>query len=148
VLNLVDELRVLRDSLERGRIEYALCGGLAMAVHGFPRATIDIDLLVLGEDVERVLSIAEDAGYSVRALPMKFSSGKLQIRRITKIDPDGSSLMLDLLVAGEELAGVWASRLRMRWEGGEISVVSKEGLIALKRLRSSAQDLADIEKLS
>jgi hypothetical protein len=148
VLNLIDELRRLRDALEASRVEYGLCGGLAMAVHGYPRATIDIDLIVRDDDVERVLSIAEGIGFQIRALPMRFSGGKLRIRRITKLDAsDGSALMLDLLILGEELEHVWDDLQRLRWEGSEISVVSREGLIALKRLRSSAQDLADIERL-
>lgn len=34
-----------------------------------------------------------------------------------------------------------------RWEGGTLSVVSRAGLIALKSLRSSPQDMADIVAL-
>ena len=55
--------------------------------------------------------------------------------------------MLDLLILGDDLDGVWRSRQVLGWEGGNISVVSRDGLIRLKRLRGSAQDLADIEHL-
>ncbi len=148
MLNLIDELNALRDALNAAGIDYALCGGLAMAVHGYPRATIDIDLYVLDSDSERILELAEGLGFSFRALPMTFSGGKVRIRRITKLDPtDGSALILDLLIGNEELHEVWEKREQRRWEGGPLSVVSRYGLIALKRLRSSAQDLADIEKL-
>ncbi len=43
---LYDELRTLISALDRGKIEYALCGGIAMAIHGRPRATVDIDILI------------------------------------------------------------------------------------------------------
>jgi hypothetical protein len=149
VLDLIAEMRALRDSLQTAGIEYALCGGLAMAVHGYPRATIDIDLLVQEEDSETILSLAENLGFTFRALPMTFSAGKLRIRRITKLDPsDGSVLVLDLLIGSEELREVWETRRTVTWEGAPLKVVSPEGLIALKQLRSSAQDLADIEKLN
>jgi hypothetical protein len=148
VLDLIAEMRALRDSLQTAGIEYALCGGLAMAVHGYPRATIDIDLLVQEEDSETILSLAENLGFTFRALPMTFSAGKLRIRRITKLDPsDGSGLVLDLLIGSEELREVWETRRTVAWEGAPLKVVSPGGLIALKQLRSSAQDLADIEKL-
>jgi len=42
---------------------------------------------------------------------------------------------------------IWDSRVEADVEGGTISVVSREGLIALKRLRSSGTDLDDIAKL-
>jgi hypothetical protein len=44
-LELDDVLRVL-DALERGGVRYALFGGLAMAAHGFDRATRDLALFV------------------------------------------------------------------------------------------------------
>ena len=39
-------------------------------------------------------------------------------------------------------------RQRLPWEHGSISTVSRDGLIALKRLRASGQDQDDIDKLT
>ena len=36
-MNLLDELKAVTESLDREEIEYALCGGLAMAVYDFLR---------------------------------------------------------------------------------------------------------------
>lgn len=44
MFDIYNELRKLTVSLERDGIEYALCGGLALAVHGYIRATIDIPI--------------------------------------------------------------------------------------------------------
>ena len=49
--DLIAELEQLVDALHADAAEYALCGGLALAVHGHPRATKDIDLLVRAEAV-------------------------------------------------------------------------------------------------
>ena len=44
MLDLLEELKNVLARLEQDGVPYALCGGLAMAVHGYPRATVDIDL--------------------------------------------------------------------------------------------------------
>ncbi len=148
MFDLDEELTRLRDRLEDARIEYALCGGLAMGVHGHPRATIDIDILIRPVDESSVEAIARSLGYAIKAHPMTFSAGATEIRRISKIDPrDGETLMLDLLLVTAAVESVWDSRMRVMWKGRELGVVSAEGLIALKTLRSSKQDIADIARL-
>jgi hypothetical protein len=148
VFDLEEELRQLRDGFDAAQVPYALCGGLAVGVHGFPRATVDIDVLILREDLERVEDIAGGFGFLLKARPMSFSRGATEIRRVSKIDPnDGEVLMLDLLLVTPAVEDVWESRERFPWHGGELSVVSREGLIALKRLRSSDVDLMDIKRL-
>ena len=148
MFDLDDELTQLRDRLEDARIEYALCGGLAMGVHGHPRATIDIDILIRPEAETPVTEIARELGFLIKARPMTFSGGATEIRRISKVDPrDGETLMLDLLLVTPSVESVWQSRQRVVWKGRDLGVVSPEGLIALKTLRSSKQDIADIARL-
>lgn len=148
MFDISDELRALVALLDGQEVEYALCGGMAMAVHGHLRATIDIDLLIPSELLEEVLKIAKPLGYNIRGKDMSFANGAVEIRRVSKIDPeDGELLSLDLLLVTPDIRGSWESRFDAQWEGGKLSVVSASGLIALKQLRGSAQDLADIEAL-
>ncbi|RYE93549.1 MAG: hypothetical protein EOO75_04115 [Myxococcales bacterium] len=56
--------------------------------------------------------------------------------------------MLDVLLADGPLEAVWQSRQRVAWHGGELSVVSREGLISLKLEAGRPQDLADVQRLS
>lgn len=49
---LFNELNDIIEQLEKHQIEYAVCGGLALAIHGFPRATFDIDILILPASLE------------------------------------------------------------------------------------------------
>jgi hypothetical protein len=129
-------------------IEYAVCGGLAMAIHTLPRATVDIDLLILTNDLNSVLQIARARGFTLSAKPMTFAEGKVEIRRVSKPDPEiGDVLMLDLLLVTAALNEVWEGREAVLWEGETLQVVSREGLIALKRLRFSGQDQDDIKRL-
>jgi hypothetical protein len=80
---------------------------------------------------------------------MTFSEGAVEIRRISKIDPDTQqTIPLDFLLVTPAVADAWNDRRRLSWEGGDLWVCSREGMIALKELRGSRQDLADIEHLS
>lgn len=147
-LDLFSELELLVRELAAREIEYALCGGLAMAVHGVTRATVDIDILIPPKLLEDALSTARARGFTIEAKPMTFADGAVRIHRASKADPEsGDLLSVDHLVVTPPLEGVWESRRTVRWEAGRLSVVSRSGLIELKRLRASAQDLADIERL-
>lgn len=147
MLDLEEQLDAVLSSLDANQIEYAVRGGLAMAVHGYPRATVDIDLLVQPDDETRIYSAVEPLGFRLHARPMHFEDGAVEIRRVRKIDADGEPLMLDLLFVTPAIEDTWQSRRTVTWRGRPIAVVSPEGLIALKLRRSSKQDLADIERL-
>ena len=58
MFDLYYEFRKLITALDERQIEYALCGGLAMAVYDHPRATVDIDILILSESLDLVIPIA------------------------------------------------------------------------------------------
>jgi len=143
---LYDELRSLINALDRDEIEYALCGGIAMAVHGRARATVDIDILILAESLDKVMRIAADLGYTVRGLDMNFDP--IQIRRVSKIEPTSRDVLtLDMILVTDAIRNIWETRVQASLEGGKLTVVSKEGLINLKNMSGRPQDLADIYAL-
>lgn len=149
MLDIYDEFRRLVEVFDAANVEYALCGGMAMAVHQRPRMTIDIDILIPPEFLERVIPIARELGYNIRGKDLSFANGAVEIRRVSKIDTaSGDLLSLDFLLVTPQLESVWESRVVSEWESGTFSVVSREGLIAMKQLRMSGQDLDDIEALA
>ncbi|MEI6634671.1 MAG: nucleotidyl transferase AbiEii/AbiGii toxin family protein [Chlamydiota bacterium] len=78
-MTLYDELKGLLASLRAHEIPYALCGGLALAVHGIPRSTIDIDLLVEKKMLEKVRNLAHRLGFTVDSGVMRMKKGAIQI---------------------------------------------------------------------
>ncbi len=147
-MDLLEELTHLLRRLEDERIAYAVCGGLAMAVYAFPRATLDIDIMIEPESVGAVKALAKDLGYSVDVGLLEFKGGAIRIHRLTKVPTGaGDALVLELLLVTRQLREVWDGRRRLEWEGGTLSVVSPQGLIALKSMRQSGQDQDDIEHL-
>ena len=148
MLDLYEELRSLIAALDKHEIEYALCGGIAMAIFGRPRATVDIDLLIVAESLDEVIELAKALEYTVRGLDMSFANDAIEIRRVSKIDQEtGFVLSLDMLLVTPQIQEIWDSRVRADWEGGKLSVVSRDGLIALKKLGGRPQDHADISTL-
>jgi cellobiose-specific phosphotransferase system component IIB len=144
---LLDELSELIFTLNENGIEYAVCGGLSMAIHGFVRATVDIDILIQPESLEKAYKIAEEKGFDIRGLDISFKERAVEIRRVSKIDADGEVLSLDLLLVTPQVEDVWETREKIDFLGNRLSVVSREGLIKMKRLAGRPQDLADIERL-
>jgi Nucleotidyltransferase of unknown function (DUF6036) len=148
MLDLYNEFELLIAALNERQIEYAVCGGLAMAIHGAPRTTVDIDLLIAAGQLNAVEAVAHELGYLIKATPMTFRNGAVEIRRVSKLDPDtGDLVVLDMLLTTPALSVAWQTRTEVEWEQGRLWVVSRDGLILLKSLRGSAQDLADIERL-
>ena len=147
-MDLFDELKRLITRLNEEKIEYALCGGLAMAVYALPRATLDIDLLIESSSLDKTRLAVHGLGFTLSAMPMEFHGGKVHIQRVSKIESStGETLVLNLLIVTPDIKQAWESRTKVEWEGGILSVVSPEGLILLKSFRRSGQDQDDIEYL-
>ena len=145
---LLQEFTDFVAALKQRQIDYAVCGGWAMTIHGYTRATMDIDVMVLANDLADAWRVAEDLGYNVEGLPLHFHDGDIEIRRISKVDAETKVLFtIDFLLVTDATRQIWQNRENVEWEHGAISTVSREGLIQLKEISGRLQDLADIERL-
>ncbi len=150
-LDLIAELERVIDALDAARIEYALCGGLALAIHGYPRATQDIDILLRLESLDRALAAVRAAGFDVPARKMTFGlkTGRArEVQRVSKLDPETNQLLvLVFLLVNADLETAWAGRVPVRSGERRLVVVSRDGLATMKRIAGRKQDLADLAKL-
>ena len=144
---LLDELSQLISALDENEIEYAVCGGLALTIHGFARARYGIDILIRAESLEKAYEIAAQYGYDIRGLDMSFKESAVKIRRVSKIDADGEVLPLKFLLVTPQIEEVWETREKLIWQNKSLWIVSRTGLIKMKRLAGRPQDLVDIERL-
>lgn len=148
-MNLVDELHLIVAALEAAGLRYAVCGGVAVTVHGVVRSTRDIDLLVSTEALPAVLAVVGSLGYSFVSLPMTFDEGterERHVQRATKVS-GGEHMLLDLLLEQGALQGALDDAIEVRLPQGSLRVVSLSTLCKMKRLAGRAQDLADLERL-
>ncbi len=145
---LLNEFVRVTQALNAGSCDYAVCGGWAMAIHGFLRATTDIALLIMSEDIDRGLEIVAELGFDIKGLPLSFDNGSTEIRRVSKIDDESKELItLDFLLVTEFLKDVWISRQRVEWDKGEYYVVSRQGMIKMKQVAARPKDMIDLEFL-
>ena len=129
-MNLVDELHAVAAALEGAGIRYAVCGGLAVTIHGAVRTTQDIDLLVAPADVERVFAAISPLGFAFRALEVVFEAGtprERSVHQATKI-VGTDHLLVDVIVAGSSFADMLDDRVAIALPGGPLAVVSRDAL--------------------
>ena len=129
-------------------VEFVIVGAYALAFHGVPRATGDIDLFVRPS--------SENAARVTRAL-LAFGA-PLDVAGITEKDFSVPGIVyqigvpprrIDVLTAisGLDFDAVWASKLSADLQGSSVHFIGKEALIANKRATGRTKDLADVESL-
>ncbi len=144
---LLDELSQIISALEDGGIEYAVCGGLALTVYGFVRASYGFDILIRAESLEKACEIAKGCGYNISELDKLFEKSSVKIRRISKIDDDGEVLPLKFLLVNPKIEDVWETREKLIWKDKTLWIVSRKGLIKMKEHAGRAKDLIDIDRI-
>jgi hypothetical protein len=148
-MDLFQELLAVVSTLQAAGVEFALCGGLALAVHGLPRFTRDIDLLVRAADVERIVELVKPLGFDfdVGLIPIGIQAGQpTEVRRVTK-NLGAEWLPLDLMAVGPETEEMMHTRGTIEWNQVSIPAVTLLGLAKMKRRAGRPRDLLDIESL-
>lgn len=148
MIELPEDFRDLLMELSDAGAEFVLVGGLAVAFHGHPRATKDMDVLIRANtsNAERVYRALAAFGaplesFEVQAKDFSSYSGMLQIglppRRVDIINrADG--ITFDEAVA--EGSG-------FTLDGRTVPVIGRNALLKNKRTTGRAQDAADVEAL-
>jgi hypothetical protein len=145
---LTEYLAAVTSALNRDDVDYALCGGLALALHGHPRFTQDIDLLVRPVDFDSFILTVKQIGFTLSANPMTLSTtrGEIKVRRVSAA-VESELVTLDVLLVSPATQFAWDSRRDYSWEGGTLRCVSRDGLAHLKRISSRPQDRVDLQTL-
>jgi len=144
----------LARSLEEEGIEYALVGGYAVSLHGAPRGTVDIDL-VIKWSLKNLKKIEKGLGKLglVSRLPIDaeslfhFKKEYIEKRNLVAwnfYDPKNPSRQVDIIVT-YDLKGSKVKSFKTR--GGNIKVLSRQDLIEMKRKSGRKQDMEDVKSL-
>jgi hypothetical protein len=150
--------RDVAESLDEHGVEHCVVGGLAVNLHGIPRATYDVDIVVqrAAEPLRRCRRALEAIGLRCR-LPLMLEAlaeereEDLQARNLVAVtftDPNDPLREVDVLVAPPVPASELIERSHYM-ESAELRlrVVSLVDLVALKRAAGRQQDLADLHHL-
>ena len=140
------DFRDMLSALADERADYLLVGAYAVAVHGIPRATGDLDLWirVSPENAARVLRALARFGAPLTDVSEADLTG-----RGTVVQIGVAPRRIDLLTTldGLEFDEAWARRTNVDVEGLRIPVLSRADLIRNKKAVGRPQDLADVARL-
>jgi len=146
-MNLYDEFFALIPYLNKLGVRYAVIGGIAMAFHGRPRFTRDIDVLIHPDDLELVRMAFQRLDYRETAAPWTFRTTNLTLHRFLKVTGE-EEMMVDILLANTpDHQQIIARAVQTEAEAGPVRVAVKDDLIRLKSFRNSDQDQVDIKGL-
>lgn len=134
------------DALSAAGAEYLVVGAHALAVHGHPRATGDLDVWIRAtpENAARVWQALLSFGAPLDELTQSDLATPGIVYQIGR-----APNRIDLLttITGVDFEEAWNARVEARLEGRSIHVLGREQLIRNKRAVGRLRDLADVEDL-
>ncbi len=132
--------------LNAREVQFLVVGGYAVAFHGYPRYTKDLDVWIqpTPENAQRLLSALQDFGF-----------GDLDLSERDFLDPDMVIQLgqppnrIDMLTAlkGVDFDDCYGQRILVTIDDTSVPFIDLPNLIANKRATGRAQDLADAENL-
>lgn len=146
-MKLSKDLKEFIGLLNSRRIKYLLVGGHAVAFHGFPRYTGDIDFFIetSPENAALVAAAVRDFGFANLALePEDFRSPE------TIIQLGRSPNRIDILtsVTAVSFEEAWKTRIETSLDGLPVFVIGKDLLVRNKLATARPQDLADVNRMT
>lgn len=146
---ITDEMFQLADAFAKYQLEYALCGGLAVAIHGRPRLTLDIDIVVTSEDMTKAIEIAGTVGFDDASGWITLPASNIGIDRLYRLNKFSGSdfLTLDLLEVDSSENAIFQDRERVQIDGRIIQLLSRAALIQMKNNSGRTKDRLDVELL-
>ena len=134
----------LLKSLKGRKVRFVIIGATAFPVHGYSRATLDIDIFIKPErtNAERTLSALKDFGYDVSDVTVdELLTKKILIRQYlveTDIHP---------YVKGISFEEVWKNKVKAKFGDTFAWFASLDDLIKMKKAAGRPKDMEDLKYL-
>lgn len=138
---MLNRLQGVFSSFHNHEVRYVIIGGIAAIVHGVPRATFDLDILI-DATLENAQNLLE-AGLGTASL----TTAEEIIAHEVTIFRDRVRIDVQTSTPGLDFEKAWAERQEMNYAGQVFNVVSRQHLIDSKRAAGQDKDLADIRIL-
>jgi predicted nucleotidyltransferase len=142
---MLDRLDPVFKSFQKYDVKYLVIGGIAAIVHGVPRNTFDLDILIepTRENADRVLTALLEAGLGTATL----TNPEELLKHEVTIFRDFVQVDVQTRTPGIEFGPAWTRRTMVDFEGQTLSVVCLEDLIASKKAAGRKIDLEDVQLL-
>ena len=143
---LTDDFKEFLRLLNANRVDYLLVGGYAVGLHGYPRATVDLDVWIRATDdnAERVLLALREFGFDLPALePALFTD----LRSIVRFGVPPFRIEVMTAIDGVEFTACRTRAVEFDLDDVRVPVISLADLKINKRAAGRHKDLADLENL-
>ncbi len=144
---LNQDFREFIELLNKHKVRYLLIGGYAVALHGHPRYTKDLDIWIWMDHANATLlcAVLEEFGFrSLDLTPADF----LEPDRIIQLGYPPNRIDLMTSPKGIDFETCYSDREKIEIEGLGINLIDLENLKKNKRATGRHQDLADLENLT
>jgi hypothetical protein len=145
-IRLPPDFKEFLSLLNAHQVEYLVVGGYAVGYHGYPRATVDIDIWIgrSQETAEKMVVVLREFGFDVPNL-----SPDLFLREDQIIRMGVPPIRLEIFTAipGVEFASCFRSRTVGEIDEISVSLINLEDLKTNKRASGRNKDLADLDSL-
>lgn len=140
------DMRDLVLLLHRHRVNYAVCGGFAVAHHGYVRMTLDFDLLVdpAPDNAHRLMAALEEFGFGqagITAEALMLPSAAITLG----VQPNQIDLLTHM--GPKSTADILSRAVDAAIDGLPVRMVSMSDLIEAKRAAGRPKDLVDAGEL-
>lgn len=145
-MTLHKDLREFIESLNSANVRYVIVGGYAVAYHGHPRATGDIDFFVeaSADNASRIVEAIREFGFGDIGLTAEDFSKPDAIIQLGR-PPRRIDIITSVDAVSFEEA--WTARVPANLDGIPVHFIDRELLLRNKRSTGRVQDQADAEKL-
>ncbi len=142
---MLNRLQDVFRSFQQHDVKYVVIGGIASILHGVPRATFDLDILIEAtpDNTRRLLDALLDAGLGTAALT---TVDDILANEIT-IFRDRVRLDVQTSTPGVSFDDAWRNRKTVIYQDQEFFILSKSDLIASKRAAGRDVDMEDVRLL-
>ena len=140
------DLREFIMLLNSHNVEYVVVGGHAVAFHGHPRYTGDIDFLIrtTPENVSRVIAVLGEFGFGNLGIVEK---DLLERGRVLQLGHPPNRIDVLTSISGVDFDSAWEQRVKALLDDQPVALLGWDELIRNKRAAGRQKDLADLEKL-
>ena len=146
-MGLSKDWREFLELLNSRGVDYVIVGAHSLALHGRPRYTGDLDILVRStpENARILVDILNEFGFG----PSGFEEPDF-LKPEQLIQLGGVATRIDLLtsISGVSSEEAFASKVSTELDGIPVFLLGKDALIRNKRAVGRAQDLADLDTLT
>lgn len=142
---MLNRLHGVFKSLGDNDVRYLVIGGIAAVLHGVPRATFDLDILIQAtpDNASRLLKALHEAGLGTASLTTVQSLLDHEI----SVFEDYVRIDVQTRTPGIHFDDAWQAREVMEYQGQKLFVASRKDLIASKRAAGREVDLEDVRLL-